>query len=74
MGGTSLESSLKQVMQKNSDLAIFITDGYYDNVQVESWLKPGQKFPQVLFVISSGGTSEHPLKRIGNTVKIIKNK
>jgi predicted metal-dependent peptidase len=74
MGGTCLESSLKQIMQKNSDLAIFITDGYYDNVQVESWLKPGQKFPQVLFVISSSGTSEHPLKRIGNTVKIIKNK
>lgn len=42
------------------------------NVQYEEWMKPGQQFPQVLWVISKGGTEDHPLKRLGNTVKITK--
>lgn len=70
MGGTNLESSLKQVMEKKGDLAIFLTDGYYADVGVEQWMKPGQKFPQVLWVISKNGQIDHPLKRLGQNVKI----
>lgn len=72
MGGTSLESSLQKMLSAKADLAIVITDGYYSDVEYEAWLRAGQKFPQVLWVISSGGTEEHPLKRLGQTVKIIK--
>lgn len=69
MGGTCLESTLRHIVEARSDLAIIITDGYYGDVNYESWLKPGQKMPQVLWIISSGGTEEHPLKRLGQTVK-----
>jgi predicted metal-dependent peptidase len=72
MGGTCLESSLKKIHETGPDLAIFLTDGYYADVPVEEWMRAGEKFPQVLWVISSGGTEDHPLKRLGNTVKIVK--
>jgi len=72
MGGTSLESSLKKIHETGPDLAIFLTDGYYSDVDVESRMRAGEKFPQVLWVISAGGTEDHPLKRLGQTVKIIK--
>ena len=74
IGGTCLSSSLAQILNKKGDLNIFVTDGYYGNVEVEKWLKPGQKFPQTLFVISDGGTVDHPLQRLGPTVKICKGK
>jgi predicted metal-dependent peptidase len=74
MGGTCLESSMKQMLAKKGDLAIVITDGYYGKVGYEAWLKPGQRFPQVLWVISNGGTPDHPMKDLGQTVKIIKSK
>lgn len=69
-GGTELTDTLKDIFQRRGDLSIIITDGCYDNVQVESWMKPGEQFPQVLWIISSGGTEDHPLKRIGATVKV----
>lgn len=70
MGGTDLSSSLKRILEAKSDLSIFLTDGYYSDVPVEEWMRPGAKYPQVLFVISKNGSEEHPLKRLGNTVKI----
>jgi predicted metal-dependent peptidase len=69
-GGTDLTESLKEILRRKPDLAIFITDGCYGNVDVEQWMRPGEKFPQVLFIISKGGTADHPLKRLGETVKI----
>ena len=72
MGGTSLESSLKKIHDTKPDLAIFLTDGYYDDVKVEEWMKAGQKFPQVLWVISKDGKEDHPINRLGQTIKIPK--
>lgn len=69
-GGTELTDTLRDIFQRRGDLSIIITDGCYDNVDVESWMKPGEQFPQVLWIISAGGTEEHPLKRIGATVKV----
>jgi predicted metal-dependent peptidase len=69
-GGTDLESSLKAIYENNSDLSIFVTDGYYSDVDVEKWTKGNEKFPQCLFIISKGGSEEHPLKRLGDTVKV----
>lgn len=69
-GGTDLEDSFKDIYKRKPNLAICVTDGFYDNVEVEKWLKANDKFPQVLFIISKDGTEDHPLKRLGKTVKI----
>ena len=69
-GGTCLEQSLRVVAEKRPDLAIFLTDGYYCDVDVESMIGPNDKFPVCLFIISSNGTEDHPLKRLGKTIKI----
>lgn len=69
-GGTDLKQTLQDIFQRKGDLSIIITDGCYSDVNVEEWMKPGQQFPQVLWIISKGGTADHPLKRIGNTVKV----
>lgn len=69
-GGTDLTKTLEDIAKRKGDLSIIITDGCYGDVPVESWLRPGQNFPQVLWIISKGGTEDHPLKRIGDTVKV----
>lgn len=69
-GGTDLTKTLEDIFKRRGDLSIIITDGCYGNVDVESWMRPGQQFPQVLWIISKGGTEDHPLKRIGDTVKV----
>lgn len=69
-GGTDLTPVMKKIFEKKPDLAIILTDGCYGDVPVESWMKPGEKFPQCLFIISKGGQKDHPLKRFGETVLI----
>ena len=69
-GGTCLEDSLKVVFERRPDLAVFVTDGYYGDVRVEEWMRGNDKWPQCLFIISRGGTEDHPLKRLGKTIKI----
>ncbi len=69
-GGTCLEDSLKDVFKRKPDLAVFVTDGYYSDIRVEEWMKGNDKWPQCLFIISRGGTEDHPLKRLGRTIKI----
>ena len=69
-GGTDLAETLQDILKRRGDLSIIITDGCYSDVEYESWLKPGEIFPQVLWIISKQGTEDHPLKRIGDTVKI----
>ena len=72
MGGTCLESSLKRIADSRPDLSIILTDGCYGDVEYEQWLKPGQSMPQVLWVISKDGQENHPLARLGQTIKIPK--
>ncbi len=69
-GGTDLTPVMKRILDQKPDLSVILTDGCYGDVRCEEWMKPGEKFPQVLFVISKGGTTNHPLKRFGETVKI----
>lgn len=69
-GGTDLEPVMRQIHEKQPDLAIILTDGCYDDVAVESWLNPGDQFPQCLFIISRDGSENHPLQRLGDTVKV----
>jgi predicted metal-dependent peptidase len=70
-GGTDLTPVLANILKNKADMAIIVTDGCYGDVPAEQWMKPGEKFPQTLFVISKDGTADHPLKRFGSeTVKI----
>lgn len=69
-GGTDLTPVMQEILRRKDDLSVVITDGCYGDVPVESWLKPGEKFPQTLFIISKDGMAEHPLRRLGETVKI----
>lgn len=73
MGGTELEPVLKDIFNRKGDLSIIITDGYYDNVNFESWMRPEERFPQVLWIISKEGQENHPLARLGETVKVPNN-
>ena len=69
-GGTDLTPVMADILKNKPDLSVVITDGCYSDVPVESWMKPGEKFPTTLFIISKGGTKDHPLKRLGDTVQI----
>lgn len=69
-GGTELTPVLKDIHARRGDLSIIITDGCYGDIPFESWMKPGEQFPQVLWIISKGGSENHPLKRLGDTVKV----
>lgn len=71
-GGTDLDATLKKIWETKPDLSIILTDGCYGNVEVEQWMRPGEHFPQVLWIISKEGSESHPLKRLGETIKIPK--
>lgn len=71
-GGTTVESALQKIYEEQPDLSIILTDGCFEQVDVESWLKPGELFPQVLWIISKEGMEEHPMIRLGATIKIPK--
>lgn len=53
-GGTDLTEVIADINKTNPDLSIILTDGYFG-----SGLEPKN---QVIFVISDGGTMDHPLK------------
>ena len=69
-GGTCLQSSFADIAKRRPDLAVFVTDGCYSNVEFEKMLPPSIKFPQTLFIISRQGTKDHPIKRLGMTIQI----
>lgn len=69
-GGTDLKESLKDIWKRRADLNIIFTDGCYDDVNIEAWMKPGQKWPTTLFIITENGDEKHPLTRLGRTIKM----
>ena len=69
-GGTDLTQVLKKILETRPDLSVILTDGCYGDVPVESWMRPGEIFPQVLWIISKDGQVTHPIARFGETVKI----
>lgn len=69
-GGTDLTPTMQHIADSQPDLAIIYTDGCYGDVDYQSMVKFGTKFPQTLFIISVDGMVDHPLKRLGETIKI----
>jgi predicted metal-dependent peptidase len=73
-GGTDLDDSCARIAQSKPDLAVFLTDGCYGDVDTDSMLPKSQKFPQCLFIISKDGSPQHPLARLGQTVQVPRSK
>jgi len=71
-GGTDPGPTLAYIAQHKPDLSIIVTDGCFGNVDFEAMLPPNTLFPQVIWVISQDGDENHPLRRLGETIKIPK--
>ncbi|CAB4125330.1 VWA-like domain containing protein [uncultured Caudovirales phage] len=71
-GGTCLEDSFKSIAKHRPDLAIILTDGHYSNIDETKLVGKNGQFPNVVFIISKDGTTEHPFKdrKWARTVKI----
>lgn len=63
-GGTCLQGVLQKIKDDKPDLAIILTDGCYGDVKIDRMPCP------VLFIISKGGSVNHPLQRYGTTVQM----
>lgn len=72
MGGTCLKDSMSVIAKKRPDLSIFLTDGYFCDVNVESIISRNDKFPKTVFIISKNGNVKHPFtnREWARTVKI----
>lgn len=62
-GGTDIECVMKDILDSKPDLALVLTDGYYD----KSISEPKT---EVIFIISEGGNKDHPMKHIGKTIML----
>jgi hypothetical protein len=71
-GGTDPAPVLKYIAEAKPDLSIIVTDGCFCDVDFESMIPPNTLFPQVLWIISQDGMENHPLVRLGETIKIPK--
>jgi predicted metal-dependent peptidase len=71
-GGTDVAPVLQYIADTKPDLSIILTDGCFSDVDFESMLPPNTLFPQVLWIISQDGQEQHPLNRLGETIKIPK--
>ena len=63
-GGTDLTDGFNKVIKSRPDLVIVLTDGYWEMPDINL-----KKLPETVFVISKGGSTEHPMKKVGRTVK-----
>lgn len=71
-GGTCLEDSIRSIAKHRPDLSIILTDGYYSDVDEKQFVGQNGQFPNVVFIISKDGTTDHPFKdrKWARTVKI----
>lgn len=62
-GGTDVGPALRKVEEKNFDLTLIYTDGYFDAVDVD--IKG-----EVVWLITENGNVDHPMKHLGVTIPI----
>lgn len=68
-GGTQLYPVLAHIARHKPDLSIIITDGGYHNVHYEEMTR---LFPQTIFIITPEGDLDHPLARLGKSIRMPK--
>lgn len=64
-GGTDVTEALQKALKKAPDMIIMITDGYFSFPEIAKNKLPNN----MVFVISKGGTTSHPLKAHGTSVQ-----
>ncbi len=64
-GGTDVECVLADIKKCKPDLAIILTDGYYDHVDINI-------ATEVIWIISEGGQIHHPMQHLGKTIPLEK--
>lgn len=78
IGGTELAPVMQDIIKKQPDLSIILTDGLYPYVdRSELNIRHGQKIPEILFIISRNSNVEpkdNPLGAYGKTIKVPKTK
>lgn len=62
-GGTNITSVMQDIQKSNPNLAIVLTDGYFDSCSIPVTT-------EVLFIISKGGNKNHPLAHMGKTIML----
>lgn len=63
-GGTDVSEVLEHIKKKQPDLAIIMTDGYYEDVDIKN------TGSEIIWIITKGGNMDHPLKRLGKTISL----
>lgn len=63
-GGTDVTPVLEYVHEKNPNLTLILTDGYYSSGFTKKITG------DIIFIISKNGTMDHPYKHIGKTIQI----
>jgi predicted metal-dependent peptidase len=73
-GGTCLEDSFRVIAKNRPDLSIILTDGHYGDIDEKKLIGVNGQFPNVVFIISKDGTTNHPFKdrKWAKTVQIPK--
>jgi predicted metal-dependent peptidase len=66
VGGTNLSDVLHYIKKRKPNLAVILTDGQYSR---PNFNYNSIKDTNVVFIITKNGTTDHPLKDIGTTVK-----
>lgn len=64
-GGTDIREALEDIKKSNPNLSLIFTDGYFDAVNIKL---PGE----VIFIITKGGNTNHPMKHVGKTIELDK--
>lgn len=62
-GGTLVASALAQIKKTNPNLAIIFTDGYFEQCEYKG-------NTEIIWLISKGGSKEHPMKHVGKTIPL----
>lgn len=62
-GGTDVLPVLEMIQKRGSDLAIILTDGYFDAHDIKLT-------GEVLWIISEDGQVDHPMRHVGKTIKL----
>lgn len=66
-GGTDLQEAMDVIAKKKPDLSIILTDGYYSMPNIKKGTPKS-----IVFIISKGGATNHPMSKLGVTVSMEK--
>lgn len=62
-GGTDLTHAIQHVIKQQPDMLVILTDGYFCMPSVDV-----KKIPELITVVNTQGTKDHPLKEFGRTL------